>query len=404
MTDQDQHTQPQDATSRPGPIRTIRVTKEGLEDFLSDNPSVFAPGPDTYIPVSAGDHGTHEGELGENPFFFPGFGTGGNHVGRNLKNKQQPERAIDAPGPNPYRQRKFLGDEFQGMLTFDGKGVPTFYSRFPGSEGKASNVKEYRLSIATTPPAFMVEGTDQAADIDSMKDDAFGGKPFKDVFKQIDKKTLTQLRKYAKQFEAAYGIKLTVGFDLPDAQLTLAGYGEGDPNLLGFAAFPPGINDWQEMQGLGHHPAYMCLNNQYTATATAKECYDLFAHEFGHTLGLAHPHDLAVLNMTRREALTATKMSYTDLKLEAFRHVVADAEGNPLKDKRGRLKYYSVGPDEGVLDYGFRKWTSEAPLLNHVTNANPRDPENDLYKGVYDLEAHQQRAVTLHTKSMVYNE
>ncbi len=99
-------------------VRTLRVTEEGLDDFLSGNSNVFAPGPDTYIPSGIDEHGVHvpQQDKGNGGFFFPGFGTGGNHVGRNLKNKQQPERPIDLAGPNPQRARKFLGDEFQDVF------------------------------------------------------------------------------------------------------------------------------------------------------------------------------------------------------------------------------------------------------------------------------------------------
>lgn len=376
--------------------RKVLVTEEGLDDFLSDDPlrTPFGPLPDTFIP---GGHptagGTHDG--GDSVFTT-------DHVGRDLKGKTQPLRAIDDPGPDPYADRFFTGDEFQGMLLFDKEGRPAFWSRFPEAGNDPANIKEYKISIATTLPSFMTEDTPQRRDIQDMEEDAFDGKPIEDAFARIDETTLEQIHKYAEEFEAAYGIKLTVSFDDPDAHLTVMGYQKGDPELLGWASFPPGVNDWEATEGLGHHPAFMMLNNQYTGAASEKEIYDLFSHEFGHTYGLAHPHDLAILNMGKRESLTATKMAYTDLKLQAFRHLVTDASGNPKLDENGEKQYTHFGPDEGVLDYGMRKWLADTPALDHVSNPDPEDPENDLYNGVYDLEAHLEQSVAANQDSLVF--
>lgn len=392
-----------EARKMPTPLSTIRVTEQGLDDFLTDAPTHFPPGPDTYELTACGPGGHHpngeheEGQEGGEV----GFSSGGNHVGRNLEGKEAPVRPIDQSGPDPQGDRKFYADEFQGMLTFDRAGKPTFHSRFPEAKS-VQDIKELRINIATKLPAYMQGNTPQAQEIEAMEEDAFDGHPLNDVFARVDDKMVAQVEQYAKEFEQAFGIKMTVGFDLPDAHLSLMGYTKGDPNLLGFASFPPGINDWAELDGLGAHEGYMVMNNQYTEHASEKEVYDLFSHEFGHTLGLAHPHDLALLNMGKREALTATKMAYTDLKLRAFRHVITDADGEPVLDKDGNKQYHHVGPDEGVLDFGFRNWTADAPVMGHVSNPDPKDPNNDLYKGVYDLTEHCEFAKAENSKSIVY--
>lgn len=373
--------------------KAIRVTAEGLEEYLSGKPSQHFPGPDSYLPAP---HSTHS-HLSDEEISF-----GTTHVvGRDLRGKTPPVRPLDKHGPDPYSKRHFLGDEFPGMLTFDAKGNPTYWSRFP----RTLNVQDIRVlnvSIATTIPKLATGRTSQAKDIEAMEDEAFNGKPVEEVFARIDDKTLAMIKKYAAEFEMAYGIKMNVQFDHPNPHLTVMGYTEGDPDLLGFAAFPPSINEWPSMEGLGHHPAYMMLNNQYTRTASDYEVYNLFTHEFGHTLGFAHPHDLAILNMNREETLTATKMAYTDLKLEAFRHIVTDAEGIPISTSSGEPQYFSAGPDEGVLDFGFRKWTPTAPTFGAVTNANHDDPANDLYKGVFDLDAHFAYATIRNFSSLVF--
>lgn len=376
---------------------SVRVTKEGLEDFLSDAPTTGTFTPFTNLPGDCQVNGNGEHIEGEEE----DLGTEGNHTGRNLKGKQKPERPIDQPGADPYSDRKFVGDEFQGMLTFDRQGKPTFWSRFPGAKN-AKQIKELNVSIATKLPSFVIGDTSQAHDIDAMEEDAFDGKHFEEVFAPIHDRLLKQIQQYATEFEAAYGIKMNVEFDHPDPQLCIMGYAQGNPALLGFAAFPPSINEWESMGVLGHHPAHMLLNNDFAEEATDKEIYDLFSHEFGHTLGFAHPHDLALLNMDKREALTATKMAYTDLSLETFRHAVRDKNGNPQKGKDGKPVLYHNGPDEGVLDYGFRKWTAEAPVLNTVSNPDPDAKDNDLYKGIYDLQLHYEHALETNKDSLVF--
>lgn len=389
------------ARKMPTPLSTIRVTDQGLDEFLADHQTHFPPGPDTFEFIQHGTHAPFGNNEEEEMDFETGFSSGGHHVGRDLEGKEAPQRPLDSMGPNPHGDRKFYADEFQGMLTFDRAGKPTFHSRFPEAKS-AKDIKELRINIATKLPAYMTGDTPQAEELEAMEEDAFDGHALDEVFSRVDDKMVAQVEQYAKEFEQAYGIKMTVGFDIEDAHLSLMGYTKGDPNLLGFASFPPGINDWAELEGLGAHPGYMVMNNQYTETATEKEVYDLFVHEFGHTMGLAHPHDLAMLNMSKREALTATKMAYTDLKLRAFRHVVTDAEGEPVLDKEGNKQYYHAGPDEGVLDFGFRKWTADAPNLGHVENPDPKDPKNDLYKGVYDLAAHTEFAKAENGKSIVF--
>lgn len=390
----------------PTPLSTIRVTEQGLDDFLQEGPSAFPPGPDTYLTpadcVTPRRHG-HDND-GQDEIDFDedaALSSNGDHVGRDLSNKQQPVHPLDDSGPNPHGDRLFYGDEFQGMLTFDAKGVPTFHSRFPEAKS-VQDITELRVNIATKLPAYMTGDTPQAEEMEAMENDAFDGNSLEDVFARVDDKMVAQVERYAKEFEQAFGIKMTVGFDLPDPHLSLMGYTKGDPNLLGFASFPPGINDWPELEGLGVHAGYMVMNNQYTETASEKEVYDLFSHEFGHTLGLAHPHDLALLNMSKREALTATKMAYTDLKLRAFQHLVTDGEGNPVLDDKGEKQYSSFGPDEGVLDLGFRKWVANPGKLDHAKQPDPNKPGYDGYNAVFDLEAHSEFAKKENARSIVF--
>lgn len=387
---------------RPRPIRrTLRVTPEGLDAVLEgDNPPFIGSAPDLY-PNPTADITGHRHPQRPNASFDAEEEDNNRFVGHDPTGKHPPLHPLDETGPNPFGTRHFMGEEFPGMLTFDPSGNPTFLSRFPELK-KLEDVKELRLNIASKLPDFMQGDTSQAIEVRTMEEEAFAGKPLKDAFQSVDAKMVSQVKKYAKEFEQAYGVKITVGVDLPDAHLSLMGYRSNNANLLGFASFPPSINAWPEMEGLGDHPGYLLLNNNYTNTATRKECYDLFAHEFGHTLGLAHPHDLAVLNIDKRQALTATKMAYTDLKIDSFQHTVTDGKGKAQKDASGNPKIYTEGPDEGVLDYGFRKWVPNPPTMGHVSDPDPESPSCDLYKAHFDLQAHFDHALNVNKRSIVF--
>ncbi|MBM3617107.1 MAG: hypothetical protein FJX23_01020 [Alphaproteobacteria bacterium] len=386
---------------RPRPIRrTLRVTPEGLDAVLDgENPPFVGSAPDLY-PNPTADITGHQHHR-PNANYDAEEEDNNRFVGHDPTGKHPPLHPLDNAGPNPFGNRHFMGEEFPGMLTFDPAGNPTFLSRFPELK-KLEDVKELRLNIASKLPDYMQGDTSQAIEVRTMEDEAFSGKPLTEAFQSVDAKMISQVKKYAKEFEQAYGVKITVGTDLPDAHLSLMGYRSGNANLLGFASFPPSINEWPEMEGLGDHPGYLLLNNNYTNTATRKECYDLFAHEFGHTLGLAHPHDLAVLNIDKRQALTATKMAYTDLKIDSFQHNVTDGKGNPVKDASGNVKIYTEGPDEGVLDYGFRKWVPNPPTMGHVSDPDPESPSCDLYKANFDLQAHFDHALNVNKRSIVF--
>lgn len=400
--------------ARPTSVRrTVRFTPEGLDSLLiaPDQPILPGTSADTYTSLGADMTGSGAGKHPHAHDIRPlGFLDGeinegdlddeSRFVGRDLQGKQAPAHPLEVPGPNPYGKRQFLGAEFPGMFTFDPSGKPTFLSRFPEAKSIA-DIKEIRINIATKLPDYMTGDTSQVVEVESMEEEAFGGKPLTEAFTPMQGTLLKQIQRYAQEFEAAYGIKITYGFDLPDPHLSLMGYNSPNQNLLGFATFPPSINQWPSMEGLGDHPGYMLLNHQYTSKATAKECYDLFAHEFGHTLGFAHPHDIAILQMDKREALTATKMAYTDLTLRAFQHVITDGKGEPIL-KKGKPQYYSEGPEEGVLDLGFRKWVAMPPVMGHVSDPDPDSPTCDLYKGSFDLQAHFNQALQDNAKSYVF--
>lgn len=288
------------------------------------------------------------------------YGTGGDHVGRNLKGKEHPD-TLDKEGPDPMHERDFVADEFQGMLMFGPDGKPAFHSLWP--EGtKPEGFKELNINIATKIPAYAKDpnGTVKPM-LDSRKDSAFGGQTFEEAFEPVDARIVAQIQKYADNFEKTFGIKLNVKFDEagPDTHISVMGFRRGSASLNGFASFPKAMQGWDRLEKYGHTPGFMCLNLDNTDRYSDKLIHDLFAHEFGHAIGWAHPHDLAIFkNLTQKEAMEMTTMSYTDLKYTPF----AGQDGAEL----------------GPMDYGLRKWVANAPELHQGNQVYDLDAQHKI--------------------------
>jgi hypothetical protein len=298
------------------------------------------------------------------------FGTGGDHVGRDLSNKEKPE-GLDSRGPNPMRQRKFLGYEFQGMLMFGPDGKPAFHSLWP--EGTApEDRKTLKVNLVTKVPDYVNDPNGTIKPFMDGRTAAFGGKTLNEAFEPVDMRVLEQVQKYAENFEKTFGIKIEISVDAPDdkTHISVMGFRDGDRRLNGFASFPKAMQGWNALKSYGHKPGFMVLNMDNVDAMPDKQVHDLFAHEFGHSIGWAHPHDLASFeSLTQREAMEMTTMSYTDLEYRPF----------------GDMKGAELGP----MDYGLRKWVHNPPALN-------------AGNGVYDLEKQHRETVKLNEHTKVF--
>jgi len=338
------------------------------------------------------DEHEHEGEGPEDdrrPF-----------LGVNLTNKVRP---ADMPqkGKDPLGVRKFIGDEFPRMLLFapppmrhgfavhpaTGQRVPAaiptgepaqpaFYSHWPaGTELK--DMKVLKINIATKLPDYMKKGT-VAATMEGMSEFAFKKKSLEESFSPITDKVEKAWRRFAADYEQTYGIKLDVRRDdAPDAHpenevnMTVAGFSKGHPQLAGFSNFPDSMSRWGAEMLSGHKQGYMMLNHEYCNSPLADEykIYDLIFHEFGHFMGMVHPHDLGAMKMSQEEALNNTAMAYTDGKFTRF-----DGQEGAI-----------CGP----VDYGLRGFMPNPPKINAKDGV------------VYDLEKEYKRCLGENADSRV---
>lgn len=335
------------------------VTEEGIEELLG-NPAVGR------TPYSFKNRIKDRSEHGRGG----PYGTGGDHVGRDLSNKEKPD-GLDKRGPDPMRERGFIGGEYQGMMMFGANGKPAFHSIWP--EGTpAEERKSLKVNIVTKVPDYVLDPKGTVKPFMDGRSKAFGNKSIEEAFAPVDKRVIEQVEKYAANFEKTFGIKMEVSFDAPDdkTHISVMGFRGGDKRLNGFASFPIAMQSWDMLKPYGHKPGFMMLNMENVDAMPDKQLHDLFAHEFGHSIGWAHPHDLAIFeNLTQREAMEMTTMSYSDIEYRPFKGM--------------------EGAELGPMDYGLRKWVHNPPALNGGN-------------GVYDLDAQHKETLERNKHTLTF--
>lgn len=290
------------------------------------------------------------------------FGTGGQHVARELAGKTG-WRDLDNKGPNPEKNRNFLGDEFQGMLGYDADGKPAFWSHFSKPDGSPIESiddlkgQSFKICLADKLPEHL-HGNPSISNVP----EAWKGKKPQDAAVKVCERMETQIREFAADLTKVIGMPVEIVDDAKEANLTVMAWEHNtkSPRLLGFASFPESMNSWSRLNGLGNKPAFMFVSNDYAnlEKISDQEVRNLFSHEFGHNMGWCHPHDLARLNMSQAEALGSTLMAYSDMHNDNFEN--------------------TVGAQMGAIDYSFRKWFPDAPAMNEGENK------------VYDMQKHME--------------
>lgn len=294
------------------------------------------------------------------------FGTGGQHVARDLQGKTGwRDGSMPNPGPNPEGNRNFLGDEFNGIIGYDTKGRPAFWSHFDDVNSVNDlEGKVIKICLADKFPDKLKGNPSIERTADAWGRDPKTGRANKpeDVAQRVHPRYEAQIRKFVEESQNS-GIKVEIVDNPDDAHITVMAWQRNlPPRLLGFASFPDSMNSWAGLRGLGQAKGkgFTFLSNDYAAdpSVTDEELQHVFVHEsaLGHNMGMCHPHDLARLNISQAEALASTVMAYSDMH---------------AKKITGK-----EGADVGALDYSFRNWMPNPPAINAADG------------GVYDLQAH----------------
>lgn len=273
------------------------------------------------------------------------YNTGGDHVGRELFNKLKPD-TLDTEGPDPFKDRDFIGDEFQGMLMFGKDGTPAFHSLWPKDSAPEAR-SAIRVNIASvlpeaieSLPPLVKKSLDHRAGREGQK--------IESMFAPVNDRITQSVNRYAQEFEKTFGIHLDVGTDQPDAQIHVMGFQHGRiTSPHGFASFPQPMQEWENFYRISAAPGYVMMNLDKAEQLSDQQIDRMVAHEFGHALGLANPNDLALFrNVQALDALTLTTMANSDLVY------------NPIHEEA------PTAPLFGPLDLGLRKWVANPPALN----------------------------------------
>lgn len=343
---------------------------------------------------------------------------------------------LQKAGKNPDGQRRFIGDEFPRMLAY---GAPKFHigtmvdpqtgkkqravlglkeeakpAFFSYSKDGKSAPKKMNIVIATsyeTMPKYMKTG-EVAATMEARKEFAFNKQTLEEAFSAPGEKIRRAYEIAAKDITATTGIEFDIRLDTDpkphkekDVHITLLGFKNGNERLAGFASFPEAVNDWEDLDGLGHKQGFALVNTDYCdhPTISPYKIYDLLVHEggglFGHNLGMVHPHDLGTMRMSQAEALSATVMSYTDnvfcgpdifdeenkIRPSIIEKTAHDVPNMPIIYDLNAEK--RPGVMCGVVDYGIRNFCANAPRVTGQDNL------------IYDMDLARKHNQNLHEKN-----
>ncbi len=306
---------------------------------------------------------------------------------------QRPNTPLPKRESDPLDDRNFIGDQIEAIMMFGLDGRPAFYNLWPkGTPTK--DMKEINLNVVTdvTRVSSHIKSKAEQADCREAGIDAngntkcIGNQTLEQAFVKLDDDYVEMLKKYAQYFESRFGMKLRVSInqardDMPNVDVM--GYKNGHQNTSAFADLPP-----QQFTN-SPHKTFIIVNTEPESYTIRKEGepdkpnHDQrladFEHEFGHTLGLRHPHDgfsvpkLSLRNFTTPEQLRSDHhsiMSYSKLKQVAY---------------------------ESANTHTSPEWVG--PMDLYLRNFMPNPPALSEWKSGYDVEAFREYAASINPEA-----
>lgn len=233
--------------------------------------------------------------------------------------------------------------ETNGMMVTDYRSTPAFFSYFDSLAPE-----DLRLSISITtqnelPPSLRDPSTFNPGDWREVYLEN-NGLIEEEVF-AIDERAHPMIEEFAQEFQALTGITVDVRYDDPTADIIVGGYTK-DMGNIGIS-FPPVV---PSVGRVSNNPNYIMLEQDYMLekleAGNEGAVKHLFAHEFGHALGLLHPHDEYIATaMTEPQQFAVSAMAYTP-------HTFGPVATTEIDSHYGALDIYLIRKaltDRGVI-------------------------------------------------------
>ena len=217
-----------------------------------------------------------------------------------------------------------LGEE-NGMLITDIEGKPAFFNYFGNGEPSIT------VSVTTT-DAMPASMRDHLGQLTKFRQEHVSSQLEPKDFRGIDPQSVEVIRYFFKEFEELTGVHVNVTENSTNADIVIGGYA-GEHDTIGYASFPQEV---PELRLLPQNRGYMLLSTEYLKKkleeGNVQAIQALVAHEFGHNLGLYHPHNEkrveTAMNDLQQDSLS--RMSYNDMTFPPVATTEIDAGYGPL--------------------------------------------------------------------------
>lgn len=287
--------------------------------------------------------------------------------------------------------QNYMGRTF--LLNKEGK--PAFWDLWP----QGTPQKEMRtliFNVSSTTPNFWDPKTTNYKNV--QRD--FGTNVVKNSQK-IDDRTLTALKKYAVEFEAAYGIHIDLRLDSPEnAQVTIFAVkapfqGDGGLSVRALTSWPFTGDHYALSNGQSdryptkerYPQAFMIFNQDITKHMNEKELRYTIDHEFMHLFGLPGiekieyfgtgkyvDEPLTDIPLTEKRALSVSSYSWKKLNEDYVFLSTGSTTALGLGPLDYMLRLYTPNPSPiptGVTQYDLQKLESENLKLNPWQTIKP---------------------------------
>lgn len=231
-------------------------------------------------------------------------------------------------------------NEENGMLLRDLRGRPAFVNYF-----NSTNPEKMQLDISiSTTQAMPGALSDRLGQLTKFRQEHVSTKVDREDYRPIDDGTAQVIRDFFREFTELTGIRVNVQENNSKADITIGGY-LSDDNYIGFASFPQEI---PELRHLPQNRGFMMLDVDYLKQkleeGNIEAVLALISHEFGHNLGLLHPHDGMVHTaMNDKQQDAVARMAYNNHTFPEISATDIDTGYGPLDIHRIRESLRELG-------------------------------------------------------------